>query len=127
MSRNIKFITNNVLKINKVLELMKQPMGTNIREISAELSITRRSVFRLLNTIEKKLNIPYVINRNTFGGTASYHLSQAFIKKMSNISLPKLRITFSQAIFIYLLLKNTVLQDDSISSEIDQILKCFET
>jgi hypothetical protein len=85
---------------------MKQPNGTSIEELCKELPINRRSVFRLLKTIEQKLHIPFSMHRDSFGGTASYHLSPAFIEKLSGISFPELSLTFNQAAFVYLLLNN---------------------
>ena len=127
MAETAKFITNNVFYIMKILELMKQPKGTTIEEIRRELYINRRSVFRLLKVIEQKLCKPFTVHRSSFGGTASYHLSPAFIEKLSGICLPELSLTFNQAVFVYL-----VVMDDQFTcenngpDEIDQLRKLLE-
>ena len=128
MSDTTKFITHNLCHIIGILELMKQPKGTSIEEICKELNINRRSVFRLLKTIEQKFNKPFIIHRASFGGKVSYHLSLSFIDKLSCISLPKLRLTFSQAVFVYLILNDDSFQSNRIkTNEIEKLRKCLET
>jgi hypothetical protein len=106
---------------------MQQPNGTSIDELCKELQINRRSVFRLLKTIEQKFHIPFIVHRTSFGGTASYHLSQAFIEKLSNISLPELRLTFNQAVFVYLVLNDIPIPSiGTVFNEIDQLRKRLE-
>ena len=123
MSKDTRFITKSLFHVLRILELMKQPDGTGIKEICKELQVTRRSAFRLLKTIETKLGKPLIIRRTTFGETASYHLSQGFIEKMSNITLPKLHLSFTQAIFLHLVLEeNTVPNCKSISIGIDEVI-----
>jgi len=127
MSEKTKLITNSVFHIIKILELMKESKGTNIKELCKELKITRRSIFRLLNTIEKNLCIPFTIERNTFGGIATYHLSPEYSEKLSAIKLPELKLSFNQAVFIYLVLKDMSFpRNDSISKEIKQLQKYIE-
>ena len=105
---------------------MKQPDGTGIEEICKELQVTRRFAFRLLKTIETKLNKPFIIRRTTFSGTASYHLSQDFAVKMSNITLPELRLSFSQSVFLHMILKENVSSvTEGVSDEIDKLRKQF--
>jgi hypothetical protein len=82
---------------------MKQPSGTTIEELLGELHITRRSVFRLLKTIEQKLRKPFVVHRAQFGGFASYHLLPEFIEKLSSIRIPETNLTFDQALFFHLI------------------------
>jgi hypothetical protein len=107
---------------------MRQPNGTSIEELCKELHINRRSVFRLLKTIEQKFHEPFSIQRTTFGGAASYRLLPAFIEKLSGISLPELSLTFTQAAFIYLVLNDVPISKSGIlSSEIDQLWKSLET
>jgi hypothetical protein len=128
MSKITKFISNNVFHILKIFELMKQPNGTSTEELSKELQINRRSVFRLLKIIEQKFSMPFIVSRASFGGAASYHLSPAFIEKLSGICLPELRLTFYQAIFVHLVLNDVPVPSNStILSEIDQLRKHLQT
>jgi len=124
MPKTTSILTNNAHSILKMLELMKQPNGTTIEEICNELQITRRSVFRFLKTIEQKFCIPITIHRISYSGSASYHLSPAFIESLSEISLPELRFTFTQATFFYLAIKDDSFPThSSVSQEINQLRK----
>jgi hypothetical protein len=126
MPETTKFIANNVFHIIKILELMKQPNGTSIEELCKKLPTNRRSAFRLLKTIEKKLHIPFKIRRGSFGGAASYHLSPAFAEKLSCINLPELSLTFNQAVFVYLLLNNDSSPCGNVPDEIGNLMKRLE-
>jgi hypothetical protein len=127
MAEKTKFISGNLFHIIKILELMKQPDGTSIEELRKELRINRRSVFRLLKIIEQKLSIPFTTHRASFGGTASYILSPSFIEKLSGIKPPESCLTFNQALFVYLILKDESLpHKGSVSNEIDQLRNCLE-
>ena len=124
MSKDTRFITKTLFHVLRILDLMKQPDGTTIEEICKELQVTRRSAFRLLKTIETKLNKPFIIRRTTFGGTASYHLSQDFIDRLSNITLPELRLSFTQAAFLHLVLEEDNFPNGgSVSKDIDELRK----
>jgi len=129
MSDNIKLISNKVLHIIRILELMKQSKGTTIEELCKELLLTRRSVFRLLKIIEQNLGIPFTVNRTSFSSTVTYHLTSTFIECLSEISLPEFRFTFTQALFFYLILKDDSFPSNStVSHEINKLrqsLKIF--
>jgi hypothetical protein len=107
---------------------MKQPDGTSIEEICRELHINRRSVFRLLKTIERTFHIPVTVHRESFGGTASYHLPTELIDLFSNISFPAEPLTFTQALCIYLIFNDdTFPKGGAVSNEIVQLQKRLET
>ena len=108
MSESTKIFSNSFFHITKIFEYMAQPSGTSIEELCQKLRITRRSVFRLLSTIEHNLNIPIEIQRETFGGKASYKIPSSFVKDFSNIKLPVVSLSFNQALLIYILLNEGV-------------------
>jgi hypothetical protein len=114
-----KFFTGGLLQVIKAVHYMAQPDGTNIEELCRKLRLTRRSIFRLLKTIEHTLNIPFIVHREAFGGTASYRLPASFIEKLSNISLPPVALTFNQAVFVYLILKDEAFpKGDGLSEDL---------
>jgi hypothetical protein len=104
MSGDSKYLSNNFFQTVRVLKLMAKPRGTTVEELCRELRLNRRSIFRLLKTIEHDLKIPVVIHRELFGGIATYRLDSGFIEKMSHASLPALPLSFEQSLVIYLLL-----------------------
>ena len=126
MCKTTAFISNNLFHIIRILELMKQPKGTNIKDICKVLHINKRSVFRLLKTIEAKFNKPFIMARASFGGAASYHLSPSFIEKFSAITFQEFSLSFTQAIFIYLVLEDILIRKDILPSGIGQLQKYLD-
>jgi predicted DNA-binding transcriptional regulator YafY len=104
MFDSVIIFSRNFMQIVKTLNYMVQSNGTTIEELSKELRITHRSVFRLLNTIEHKLHIPIEIKRDTFGGIATYKIPSSFIENISNIRFSETPLTFSQSLMVYITL-----------------------
>lgn len=103
MADDTRFFTNSLIHAIEAIDLMASPQGTTIEELSRRLQVNRRSVFRLIKTMEQDLSIPIIVNRDVFGGCATYHLPVSFIEKVSNITLPPL--TFNQAAVVYMVLR----------------------
>ena len=103
MSARHSFIAKSLIHIGNTIEYMASPDGTTVQALSKRLSITRRSVFRLIRAIEHDLNIPVIINRKTFGGVATYRLPLEFVDKLSHITTPPLILSFRQAVLFYLI------------------------
>jgi hypothetical protein len=90
------------------------------------LHLNRRSIFRILKIIEDRLHIPVIVNRETFGGIATYHLESSFHKKLSNISIPAVSLTFNQALFVYLILKDELLSKEAdLAEEFSKVYNVF--
>jgi len=124
MSYSAKIFNNNFFHIIKTFEYMTQPNGTSIKELCQKLRITRRTVFRLFNTIENKLNIPIEVIRETFGGKASYKIPSSFIKNFSSIKLPAISLSFNQALLIYILINEGFLtKSPKITKESDILIE----
>jgi predicted DNA-binding transcriptional regulator YafY len=102
MPEDTRFFSNSLIHAVEAINLMASPQGTTIEELSRRLQVNRRSIFRLIRMMEQDLGIPIIVNRDVFGGYATYHLPASFIKKVSNIQLPPL--TFNQAALVYMVL-----------------------
>ena len=103
MPNKTSVFTKNFRQAVKALNYMTQPKGTSIDEISRELRITRRSVFRLLNVIEQELHIPIIVRREGFGAKASYKIDPAFIKSISKIMIPE-PLTINQMLILHVVI-----------------------
>jgi hypothetical protein len=88
---------------------MASPDGTTINELKKSLSLTRRSVFRMIRTIENEFNIPVTMKREKFGGCAIYCLPKSFVDGLSNIKAFPKALTFEEALVMFLLKNNTSL------------------
>jgi hypothetical protein len=111
MYKTNKFFTKSLTKIITAIELMASPEGTSIMELTKTLSLTRRSVFRLIRTIEHDLNVSISVSRKTFGGASTYRLSSEIVDKFPHTTSPPLTLSFRQAILLYLLLKDGIFQN----------------
>ena len=105
------FFTKGLTQTLTAIEYMASPKGTSIKELSKRLSITRRSVFRLIKTIEHDFNIPVIVDRKTFGGIATYRIPEELIEKFSNTTTPPLILSFRQAILFHLILNDEIFRD----------------
>ena len=103
MPANASLFIKSLFQILTIIELMASPHGTSIEELTRHLSLTRRSIFRLIKTIEQTFHIPVIIKREMFGCPATYHLPESFLKMLSSINAQALPLSFSQAILFYLL------------------------
>jgi hypothetical protein len=103
MSAGKPFFTKSFSQTLSVIRCMASPEGTTVNELARSLSLTRRSVFRLIRTIEHEYHIPVTVKREKFGGSATYHLSQPFIDGFSQVKTPPMALTFDEALSAYLL------------------------
>jgi hypothetical protein len=104
MAEHTGFFTKALTQTITAIELMSSPEGTTITELIKNLSLTRRSVFRLIKTIEQDLNIPVTVSRDTFGGFATYRIPSSFVETLSHITIPPSITSFRQNILFYLVL-----------------------
>jgi hypothetical protein len=108
MSPRSGFITKGITHAITAITCLASLGGTSITELSGRLSLTRRSVFRLLRALEHDFHIPIVVSRDTFGGIATYQLPQDFIDKFSHITIPSMELTFDETILFYLLVNSDI-------------------
>ncbi len=96
---------NQIVKVLKAVDLLAKPSGTTINEIAAKLKISRRSVFRMLNTVER-LGIP-IYDENSFPGKEKiYKLQEDYlkkIKKLPNMTIPDVNLSISEIMSLYML------------------------
>jgi hypothetical protein len=111
MPRHSGFFTKALTQTITAIELMASPNGTTIAELTKRLSLTRRSVFRLIKTIEQDINIPIIINRNVFGGVSTYRLPSGFVERFSHAVTPSLRLSFHKAIMFYMIFEDDIIID----------------
>jgi hypothetical protein len=115
MPKHTGFFTKGLLHTITVIECMASPEGATIEQLTKRLSITRRSVFRLIRTIERDFNIPVIMNRKVFGGPAAYRLPSSFVERFSHMTAPPIALSFNQAVLFYVILKDTVFFNEHIA------------
>lgn len=111
MPTHTGFFTRGLGQAIDAIRLMASPEGTTIEQLTRRLSLTRRSVFRLIRNIERGLHIPIVVKRDAFGGYATYSLPASFIEKLSNITITNMPLNFDQALLFLAIMRDESLYD----------------
>ncbi len=99
----------NLIQIIKSLTLISRPEGATVRQLVDALETSRRTVFRVLKTLSEELEFPLTTTREDFGGETTYFLEAGFAHKLSNVSLPRLSLSLTEASLLYFLLGRDIL------------------
>jgi predicted DNA-binding transcriptional regulator YafY len=93
----------NLIQLLKAVDLMAGPNGATIKELQEGLSVSRRSIYRLFETLNT-LNFP--IYDNTIPGEREkrWHLEEHFAHSLPNLHLPDIRLSFRELFLLYFLL-----------------------
>jgi predicted DNA-binding transcriptional regulator YafY len=110
-----------LVNLLKAVDLMARTDGTTINELSAELGINRRAVYRLIETLES-MHFPIYNDNTASERDKPWRLQSEYVKKMPNISVPELQLSFSEMLSLYLLkgeaslYKGTRLETEALSA-----------
>ncbi len=81
---------------------MSRPGGVSIQEMARELETDRRSVYRLRDTMESMF-FPIYEDRDELDGKMRWKIQDEYLRKLPNITIPDLRLSFSEILSLYLL------------------------
>ena len=110
-----------LLKILKAIDLMARPGGAGIQEIARELETDRRSVYRLRDTMESMF-FPIYEDRDELAGIMRWKIQDEYLRKLPNITIPDMRLTFSEILALYLLkgATSTIFQGSELNIELER-------
>lgn len=92
----------NLIKLLRTLDLLANPQGVTIDDMAEKLAVDRRSVYRIMNIIEE-LGFPIYDQRVWFDRRKRWKLMESYLKKLPNMSLPEVNLTFSEIIALHML------------------------
>jgi len=119
---------SNIIKFLKALNLLVSANGTTIKILVKNLHISRRSTFRLLNAFEE-LGFPIIEEKLKSKNEKIYRLSDTYILKLPNISIPKPFLTAEEIIYIIALLdtckQRSLLNETIMANSITKKLKAM--
>ena len=95
----------NLVKLIKAVSLISRPQGASVRELEEALSISRRSVYRLRNTLED-LNIRPYPDKRPGEREDRWYLEPEYLQNFSTLRLPEVTLTQKEALLLLLLLSN---------------------
>jgi len=91
----------NLVKFLRAIELFSKPAGVTISELSDQLGIDRRSVYRLIEVVEE-LGFPLVDEKVDLEKEKRWKLEETYTKKLPNIRIPDVNLTLPEIISLYL-------------------------
>ncbi len=97
---------NNLIKVFKSIDLLAQSGGCTITKIQEELGISRRSVYRLLDTL-KDLSFPLYEEKAAAGAGDVWRLSPDYFANLPNINLKDLKLAREEIILLFFLFTKT--------------------
>jgi predicted DNA-binding transcriptional regulator YafY len=118
----------NLPKLQKAVALMTGEQGATIGELEKALNIKRRSVFRLITTIDKELKFPVKSKREGFGGTVRYHLPGKYLSRLNKMVVPRLSLSLNELLLLnFLLAHDTVFRGTEIYEDMQSLKKKLNT
>jgi predicted DNA-binding transcriptional regulator YafY len=97
-----------LINLIKAVDLMARPEGISINDLSTELGINRRAVYRLIETLES-MHFPIYNDNSESERDKPWRLQPEYVKKMPNISVPEVKLTFTEMLALYLLKGETAI------------------
>ena len=98
-SSNMNNPYSNTIKFLKAVNLLASPSGATIKRLMDNLSISRRSAFRLLQALEE-LGFPIIDEQSQPKTEKTYRLSNSYVIKLPNIAIPNPNLTGEEIILI---------------------------
>ena len=92
----------NLVKLFKAINLLTKTDGITISQLQQQLKTSRRSVYRLLDTL-KDLNFPLSEEKSESGAVKIWKLDKKYFARLPDISLPDLRLTKEEIILLFFL------------------------
>lgn len=93
----------NLIKILKAIDALSKPQGTTIKELQSQLDISRRSVYRLFETLGE-LQFPIYDDEVHGEKEKRWHLEENYLHNLPNLRLPDVRLSFREQLVLFFLL-----------------------
>ena len=108
-------------KLIEAIQLLSQPCGITINELSTHLEIGKRQAYRVIDTLQD--DFCFVINRDQpmIGAEPRFSLEQEQLKRLSNMKVADLNLSMSEIISLYFLKGHARLyKGTGVETEIDR-------
>jgi len=87
----------HLVKLLKAVDLIGRREGATIDELAQHLEATKRTAYRMIETMEE-MNFPISEDTSALDGKKRYQFEASYLKKLPNLSVPELRLSFSELI-----------------------------
>jgi predicted DNA-binding transcriptional regulator YafY len=108
-------------KLVDAIQLLSQPCGVTINELSTHLEIGKRQAYRVIDTLQD--DFCFVINKDQpmIGAEPRFSLEQEQLKRLSNMKVADLNLSMSEIMSLYFLKGHARLyKGTGIETEIDR-------
>jgi len=92
----------NLIKLFKAIALLSTSRGATIRDFQESLQVDRKSVYRLIHTMED-LGFPLTDEKPLFEREKRWRMEERYLTKLPNLSLLTLSLDLQEIIALYLL------------------------
>jgi predicted DNA-binding transcriptional regulator YafY len=113
--------SKQLTKYMKALEMLARPGGTTIKELADGLEIDRRSVYRLMGTMEE-LGVPLYDEPQPLEKEKRWKVVENYAKKLRTVSAPPVQLSLAEIVALYLLKCEAKIYK---GTEIEQIVDSF--
>jgi len=93
----------NLIKVLRAIDALSNPHGVSIKELQNRLGISRRSVYRLFETLEQ-LQFPIYDVEVPGEREKRWLLEESYLHNLPNLHLPDIRLTLREQLALYFLL-----------------------
>jgi predicted DNA-binding transcriptional regulator YafY len=90
------------VRLFQTIDLLARPEGATLNDIGDTLGIDRRSVYRVIETLQS-LHFPVYDDKSPEEPLKRWRLSGEFVRKLPNMAMPELKLSFSEILSLYLL------------------------
>jgi predicted DNA-binding transcriptional regulator YafY len=102
---------NNVVTLLRAVDILARPGGAGVRELGEKLGLSRRSVYRLRETLED-LNFP-LTEVDSPDREKRWGLEERYLRRLPNIAFPEVALSGREAALLQLLLAKDKLWSDT--------------
>lgn len=88
-------------KLVDAITLLSQPTGTTIAALCERLEIDKRQAYRVLDEIQSEFKIMIDKDKALLSGETRYYLDKEFIRRLSEIKIADLNLTFPEILSLY--------------------------
>jgi predicted DNA-binding transcriptional regulator YafY len=87
----------HLVDILKAVDLISRPDGASIDELAARLDVSRRTAYRVIETLEE-LNFPLYEDICDLDGRKRWRFDDRYLKKLPNLAVPELGLTLAELV-----------------------------
>jgi len=88
-------------KFVDAITLLSQPTGTTVAALCERLAVDKRQAYRVLDEIQSEFKIMIDKDKSLLGGETRYYLDKEFIRRLSEIKVADLNLTFPEILSLY--------------------------